>query len=235
MAGKYVCNGAIIKCPLCSNPQGKLLVTSTQILIQDKPWATEADKGKMNLQFQGTCTKFTNNPPPCIGVINVAQWQNVAEGVTVDGNAPLLEDSTIMCNTGGVQITIENHVQKSIPTNLSQLAMAAVPAPMAEEVLEPKVVEMYWMDEEKTKRVDGSNYGDKVHLFIKAINTDPGMPVSIKVKDVEAADFAEGQKELIYSGTVDSEGVAELELVELEKSWIKTEKKENDGEETDRI
>jgi hypothetical protein len=225
MAGKYVCNGAKIKCPLCSKQEGKLLVTSTQILLQDKPWATEADKQKINLQFQGNCTKFSNNPPPCIGVIVVGDWQNVAEGVTIDGHAPLLENSIIMCNTGSVPITIVNHVQKSVPTNLNQLAQTAAPVPTTEALLEPKAVEFYWMDERKQERIEVAHHGEKVHLYVKTINVVDGTEIKIKIKDQDNLDFSEGEKELVYSGTVNWDGVAELELIELIEDWKKTEKK----------
>jgi hypothetical protein len=135
MAGKYVCNGAKIRCPLCSKQEGKLIVTSTTILLQDKPWATEADKGKANLMFQGTCTKFTNNPPPCIGVISVGDWQNVTQDVTIDGHAPLLENSMIMCNTGNVPITIVSHSQKSMPTYLNKMKQTGAPIPTADSLI----------------------------------------------------------------------------------------------------
>ena len=224
MAGKYVCNGAKIKCPLCSKQEGKLLVTSNQIMLQGKPWATEADKGKLNLQFQGNCTKYSNNPPPCLGVISVESWQNVADGVTVDGHAPLLENSMIMCITGGVPITIVDHIQKSVPTNLNQLAHTAVPAPIAETLLEPKAVEFYWMDERKQERIEVAHHGEKVHLYVKTINAVDGTEIKIKIKDKDNLEFVEGEKELLYAGTVNWDGVAELEPIEIIEDWKKTEK-----------
>jgi len=121
MAGKYVIHEAKIKCSLCSKQQGKLMVTSNQILLQNKFWATKADKEKPNLIFKGNCLKFSKNPPPCIAVISVANWQNTADSVTIDGEEALLESSIIMCNTGGVPITIEDTTQKDTPTNLPEL------------------------------------------------------------------------------------------------------------------
>jgi len=121
MAGKYVIHGAKIKCPLCSKQEGKLMVTSNQILLQNKFWATEGDKGKQNLVFQGNCLKFSKNPPPCIAVISVANWQNTADSVDIDGKEALLESSMIMCNTGGVPITISDTTQKDSPTDLPAL------------------------------------------------------------------------------------------------------------------
>lgn len=118
MAGKFVIDGAKIKCNLCSKPEGKLVVTSNQIFLQDKFWATEADKGKQNLVFQGVCNKFRKNPPPCQSVITPAKWQQTAESVTIDGKLALVEGSKIMCATGGVPITISDTTQQAVPTDL---------------------------------------------------------------------------------------------------------------------
>jgi len=219
MAGKYVCNGAKIKCPLCSKQEGKLLVTSTTILLQDKPWATEADKQKINLQFQGNCTKFSNNPPPCIGVIVVGDWQNVAEGVTIDGHAPLLENSIIMCNTGSVPITIVNHVQKSIPTNLNQLSQTGAPVPTTETLLEPKVVEFYWMDEEKKEKITETYPGKNVIIFVRTINVKTGENITITLTNKENKAIVDNENTIQMSGSVNSEGIAELKKLEITENW----------------
>lgn len=121
MAGEFVIDGAKLKCTLCSKPEGKLVVTSNTVSLQDKFWATEDDKGKPNLIFQGNCLKFSNNPPPCTGVIAVTKWENTAIGVKVNDKAALLESSMIMCTTGGVPITIIDTTQQDIPTDLPEL------------------------------------------------------------------------------------------------------------------
>ncbi len=118
MADKFAIDGAIIKCSLCTKPQGKLVVTSNEMFLQDKFWATEGDKGKQNLVFEGNCTKWSKNPPPCQSVISPASWQKTADGVYLDGNKALLESSTITCNTGGVPISIEETTQTAVPTDL---------------------------------------------------------------------------------------------------------------------
>ena len=38
-------------------------------------------------------------------------------------------------------------------------------------------------------------------------------------------EFSKGEKELVYTGTVNWDGVAELELIEIIEDWKKTEKK----------
>ena len=118
MSGKkYVCNQAKIECQMCTNPQGTLIVTSNAIRLQGKFWATEKDKEKTNLIFQGTCKKSPQQSLPCISVIQPGQWQGTGD-VLVQGVKALLESSTIMCNYGGVQIKIKDDLQKSQPTSL---------------------------------------------------------------------------------------------------------------------
>jgi uncharacterized Zn-binding protein involved in type VI secretion len=131
MAGKYVLDGAKLQCPLCSKKEGKLKVTSNKVKLQDKPAATEGDNGKLNLQFQGNCThpQFSGGPPPpCKSVISVVRWQNTSE-TKFDGQKALVEGSTIMCQTGGVPITIKDTTQKATPTNLQGMYDAGAPVP----------------------------------------------------------------------------------------------------------
>lgn len=169
MAGKYVINGAKIKCPLCTKPEGKLMVTSNLVGVQNQFWATEGDKGKPNFMFQGNCTKFPNNPPPCMGVISPIQWQNPAMGVKVDGKAPLLDSSSIMCATGGVPITIVDTKQKSTPTNLQALAESGAPVPAPAETEEPEIINAYWVDKDINKETT-LDHGEKARIRIKTEN-----------------------------------------------------------------
>ena len=179
MAGKYVINGAKIKCSLCTKPEGTLMVTSNVVGVQDQFWATEADKGKPNLLFQGNCTKFTNNPPPCMGVIAPTQWQNTALGMTVNGNAPLLESSSIICTTGGVPITIADTIQKSVPTNLQSMGESGAPVPAPEETAEPEIIDAYWVDKDMNKETT-LDYGEKARIQIKTENAQ-GKKIAVKV------------------------------------------------------
>lgn len=53
---KYVCHGGQVQCKYCSVPVSKIIVTSTKIKLQDKPWATIKDKeGVKNFNFTGQC------------------------------------------------------------------------------------------------------------------------------------------------------------------------------------
>ncbi len=205
MAEKYAIDGAKVKCTMCSKPEGKLMVTSNTISIQDKFWATEDDKGKPNVIFQGNCLKFSNNPPPCQSVMALSQWKKTAIGVTIDNKAPLLENSLIMCTTGGVPVTIVDTKQKSIPTNLASLAKEGTPVPAVVITNDPEIIDAYWVDkdEEKTTVID---YGEKVRVRIKTNNaidkkitinifeSDPGLddPINSYVWNITS-------KDMIYS------------------------------------
>ncbi|WP_051336214.1 PAAR-like protein [Aquimarina latercula] len=117
MAGQFVKNGATLKCPLCSS-SGTLIVSHTQVQLQDTPCATNGDRTKSNLVFGGVCKKWRKSPPPCASVIAPTQWKGIATDVEIDGEFMLIEDSTITCSTGGVDIGIDDTAQMDVPTDL---------------------------------------------------------------------------------------------------------------------
>jgi len=109
---KYVCNNAKIICPSCTNPNGKLIVTSNVVKLQDKFWATVKDNQKLNLQFSGNCTKSYQSSVPCAAIIAPGKWEDTGD-ILIQDNKALLECSTIVCNYGGATITIKDHAQKT--------------------------------------------------------------------------------------------------------------------------
>ncbi len=111
-AKNYVCNNAVIMCPLCTKTKGKLIVTSNTIKLQNKFWATAKDRQKLNLQFTGNCKKSDKSSVPCIALITPDKWENTGD-VLIQGSKALLECSTIKCHYGGAKITIKDHIQKS--------------------------------------------------------------------------------------------------------------------------
>ncbi|WP_339697233.1 DUF4280 domain-containing protein [uncultured Marixanthomonas sp.] len=113
MAGKnYVCNNAKLECSLCTKPEGKLVVTSNDVKLQDKTWATVKDSAKSNLQFTGNCKKSDKQSVPCAALIAPVKWINTGD-ILIQSNKALLECSTIKCSYGGVDIKIKDHIQKS--------------------------------------------------------------------------------------------------------------------------
>ncbi|MFV0345934.1 MAG: DUF4280 domain-containing protein [Bacteroidales bacterium] len=110
----YICDGAKLECQLCTNPEGELKVISNEIKLQDKLFANANDKSKLNLMFKGNCKKSTWQSSPCMAVISPQDWQNTGDLIVQDAPA-LIEDSTIMCAYGGVQIKIKDHLQEHNP------------------------------------------------------------------------------------------------------------------------
>ncbi len=145
MAKNYVCHGAKIECQLCSKPEGQLVVTSNQVKIQDKLFATAKDKGKANLLFQGNCKKSPWQASPCIAVISPGEWQNTADLKVQDAPA-LLEDSTIMCMYGGIPIKITDHLQVNSPKELQPVA-----APVIAPVEEPMISKVEWKSNKESE------------------------------------------------------------------------------------
>ncbi len=150
MGKNYVLNGAKLECQLCTKPEGKLMVTSNAVKVQDKIWATEADKEKANLIFEGNCKKSPFQAAPCAGVMVVADWEGTADALIQDNKA-LLEDSQIMCTYGGVPIIITDDLQVNVPTSLMPLV-----APVILPVEEPKIVKLEWKDNEILKEEKNS-------------------------------------------------------------------------------
>lgn len=115
MSGKkYVCNTAKIECPLCTKPEGKLIVTSNSIKLQDKTWATVKDNQMNNLKFNGKCVKSPKQKIPCKSIIAPTKWINTGK-ILIQNHKALLECSTIKCSYGGATISIKDHIQKSEP------------------------------------------------------------------------------------------------------------------------
>ncbi|WP_422090502.1 DUF4280 domain-containing protein [Tenacibaculum ovolyticum] len=144
MSKNYVCDGAKIECQLCTKPEGALTVTSNQIKIQGTLFANENDKGKPNLVFDGNCKKSPYQASPCKAVMVPVAWQGTADGL-IQGGKALLEDSTIMCGFGGVEIKITDHLQVNKPTELQPLM-----APVILPVEEPEVINIEWKSSKKT-------------------------------------------------------------------------------------
>ncbi len=202
---KYVCNQAKIECQMCTNPQGTLLVTSNMVKLQGKFWATEKDKEKTNLIFQGTCKQSPHQAVPCVAVIQTSQWQGTGD-ISIQGSKPLLESSTIMCNYGGATIKIKDDLQKSQPSSLSPTAVDGITPdkPVSKSIASSSlssnggnvdtIVESgntsdaigyvetgYWTDE-NSKKIKEAKIGDKVRFYIKTKNIK-NESLDLKLKD----------------------------------------------------
>ncbi|MDQ0782158.1 PAAR-like protein [Chryseobacterium sp. W4I1] len=132
---EMVMHGATLKCPYAQAP-GELKVTSNEINLQDKIFATKGDGNNMvNLQFKGNCghpkwPARNMSPPPCMSVIKLSPWQNLGS-TTIQKQTTLVKESFIYCN----------------PEFNSAIAK---PIPMVEQALTPEdniyTVSVYYND-----------------------------------------------------------------------------------------
>ena len=115
---KFVIHGGKIMCTFCTIPIADLIVTSSTIMMQDKPWASVADKnGKINFNFTGFCNhpsqqKLFMPPPLCKAIINLGEWQDFSDVMVGDNNA-LLVRSTIPCMISGQDLKIVDSGQRA--------------------------------------------------------------------------------------------------------------------------
>jgi len=99
---EVVMHGAKLRCEYAQQ-LGELKVTSNELQLQDKLWATEGDGNNMvNLQFKGTCghPKWPAKnmpPPPCMSVIKLSPWEKLGDAIVQDQKV-LVKESTITCN-----------------------------------------------------------------------------------------------------------------------------------------
>lgn len=115
---KFVNQLGKVFCPFCSVPVGDLQVTSTQVKLQDVPYATIGDRNGApmpNLLFKGVCTfpVWGNTPPPCMSVIQLGLWKNYSE-TYIDNYPALLRKSTIPCLHSKQDISIIHSGQISL-------------------------------------------------------------------------------------------------------------------------
>lgn len=99
---EVVMHGAKLKCEYAQN-LGDLVVTSNELQLQDKLWATEGDGNNMvNLQFKGNCghpkwPAKNMQPPPCMSVIKLSPWEKLGTTIVQDQKV-LVKESCITCN-----------------------------------------------------------------------------------------------------------------------------------------
>ncbi|MBL4746586.1 MAG: DUF4280 domain-containing protein [Flavobacteriaceae bacterium] len=209
MAKNYVCNGAKIECKLCTKPEGTLKVTSNEIKVQDKIFATEGDKEKTNLIFEGNCTKYYP-PKPCASVIKPEKWEGVADLIVQDQKA-LLEDSIIMCSYGGVPIKITDHLQVNQPTQLQPVA-----APVIDPIDEPTIYSLEWKSNKEAKGkndtvdfpdevIEKTEVGNKIWLEAQTMGFFPGEELSFEITEE-----TEKITLLKTSATIDAQGKVKI-------------------------
>lgn len=197
---KYVCQGAKVLCMYCSVPIGDIMVTSTQVKLQDTFWATNGDRNGApapNIVFKGLCMhpRWGISRPPCISVIQLGVWKNVSQ-THIDNYNALLRKSTIPCLHSMQDIQIIHSGQKCIPEELKIKTRKF-----------PRIREIYWMDAEMENKITAINFQKKASILVRTKDYDEGDNITVKITGKNGNDVADGQKEIILNGTVDSQGI----------------------------
>lgn len=97
MPKKYVPEGAYLACDKGTSPSTLRVTNNVNTTIYTVAMATEADKLPFfNIKPMGLCAIKGG---PCLPM--VLQWDNPKDGVKINGNRMLLEDSTCKCMLGG--------------------------------------------------------------------------------------------------------------------------------------
>lgn len=197
---KYVCDGAKILCKLCSNPIGNIIVTSNTIKLQDNLYSTEADKQKNNLLFKGTCSKSPNGSAACTSVIAPVKWKNTADA-KIQNNKALLDNSTIQCAYGGVDISILDHAQRSIPIVLMPLQ-----SPTISPDEEPQITNITWLNV-YGEPIDKIESNSIIWVKTETINIPAGSKVQCKMTDSQKKDILGQGSELDFFTNINEAGI----------------------------
>lgn len=196
---KYVCQGGKIQCAYCSTPIADILPTTTQVMLQDKPYVTVNDKdGKTNFAFTGTCNhpsqqKPSAPPPPCKMVISLGMWKDYSE-TKIDVYNALLVKSTIPCMISGEDLKITHSGQMAVLTEIEP-----------DVKKNPKIMEFYWTNEQK-EQIEVLEIEDKAFVFIKVKDYEPDDEIEITIEDGEGNDILPGQKTVTIKGKPDTRG-----------------------------
>jgi len=102
MAKKYVPEGVFLACDKGSSPSNLRVSNNEKTTIYAMPMATEADKLPFfNIKPCGLCASPAKWTTGITCLPMVLKWDNPKDGVKINGNRMLLEDSTCKCTFGG--------------------------------------------------------------------------------------------------------------------------------------
>ncbi|WP_100073959.1 DUF4280 domain-containing protein [Chryseobacterium camelliae] len=102
MAKKYVPEGVFLACDKGTSPSTLRVSYNKNTTIYSVPMATEADKFPFfHLKPMGLCSCPAKWATGISCLPTVLQWDNPKDGVKINGNRMLLEDSTCQCIFGG--------------------------------------------------------------------------------------------------------------------------------------
>lgn len=208
---KYVCEGGKVQCPYCSTPIADIKVTSTDIMLQDKPWATIGDNdGKVNFNFKGNCLHPSQQkplcpPPPCKSIINLGKWSDYSCAI-VGNNEALLVKSKIPCCISMENLTIVDSGQRA---ELDQ-----VKAP--ENDMIPHIIKGHWTNLQDEPIIQAL-LTDIVRFHIVTIGIPDGKKVKLIVMDDDGPFNMDDE---IFSCDITINNNQGFVEIELEHEWV---------------
>lgn len=147
-------------------------------------------------------------------------------------DAALVQYKETFSNQGEIPMTIDLVISPAIQQFRGQTyikhwqenwvkPIEQLPYQAKEESIEPEILEAYWMDEYMENRIDTAVFTKKATLIVKTANIEPGEFVQLKIRRKDNQSLG-GKKYIMYQGVVNEEGQAEMEPLELDENWIKT-------------
>lgn len=202
---KYVIMGGKVECSFCSPTFADIIVTSTTVKLQDKPWVTVDDKdGKKNFNFTGVCKhpsqqKPGSPPPPCKAVISLGAWKDFSKTL-IDGKNAIVVESTIPCMISGQDLKIIDSGQKATLTKIEP-----------ERRRKPIIKDVYWKEEGNDEKYRDIFPDYPITVYVETENYKPGELFSVKIKNSDKRKFKDGKNEIIISGNLNDQGTLLLE------------------------
>jgi len=225
---EYATKGAILICT-CGAAPSKLQVTSNNLLsVQGNIVATTSDKTpNTNILPFGVCslTQKPCKPSPIA-------WTGFLTSVEIPGGNPLLKTSMIQCALGG-GIQFQNSGQmrpKKVVINptspqinaLKKAAQKATPfceeCEKKKEQKEPKIICIYWMDEQgEPRKLSELEEGKTVTLCIEVEEGATGKTVNLVLGADDGRCFKDGSTQMNYDSLlVENDNTAYIDNFVLE-------------------
>lgn len=229
--------GSMHVCPMCSGTVphvgGPIIGTGApNVLINGKPAAVVGDlcmcAGALDTIVQGDPRVLINGKAiACLGdMTSHGGTITIGEANVIIGSSRSTSSrEKLIENIPFPEIRVRDKIGATLTGNSKFLNEAQQKISQLEsqgKEQDKKVLDVFWMDEQGVKIIDVHKYGGQVTLFAKTQNME-GESISIAIRDKDNNDLDSDIKEHTYSGTVGSDGMAQLSQVEIKKDWEQTE------------
>ncbi|MFV0409463.1 MAG: hypothetical protein ACK5LJ_07125, partial [Paracoccus sp. (in: a-proteobacteria)] len=76
---------------------------------------------------------------------------------------------------------------------------------------EPEVISVYWMDGDLKMDIFSAIPEEEVSIYAQTRNFEEGQALTLKISELNNKDIKSGEKEVSLTGTIDSQGIAQLQ------------------------